>query len=447
MVSRGRHPSTAQSGPWKIAWCHTGDSGGSKRAAFEMVRELTRRGHVIDEYIIRIGEPNLSHWPLQPFVRDSYRYLMPAVGNSLRPHLIHAWVQLCQDFLKMKSFMHTLKGVAADIHVRAYDFVHIDHCSPSYTVLLTTMLKSPTVVYSHEVSGARYEPSAFGGSRSTPARIRWAYEMGCGLAARTWSKFRQHQDLQGLADADIVLTNSCYSKEIMFQRARRLCSVCRYGVDTKSFRPLGMPVESMIVSAGRLVEAKQHHLVIEALSIVPESHRPRLVIATPETLTHQEDPAYVARLIRMAEAAHVALEITRNPSEGELVAIYNKALMLVFVPIMEPFGLVALEAMACGVPVVGVREAGVRESVLHDKSGILVDRDATELACAITFLIEHPETRGRQGREAADYVRKEWTWEQSLDCYECQVAVLLEQRVASSNGRTGKSDVRSIQAR
>jgi len=335
----------------------------------------------------------------------------------------------------MKSFMHTLEGVSADIHARAYDFVHIDHCSPSYTVLLTTMLKSPTVVYSHEVSGARYERSAFGGSHSKPSGIRWAYEMGCDLATSSWSKFRQRQDLLGLADADIVLTNSYYSKEAMFQRARRQCAVCRYGVDTKTFRPLGMPVESMILSAGRLVEAKQHHLVIEALSIVPESHRPRLVIATPEALTHQEDPAYATRVIRMAEAAHVSLEIRRNPSEGELVALYNKALMLVFVPIMEPFGLVALEAMACGVPVVGVREAGVRESVLHDRSGILVDRDATELACAINFLVEHPETRLRQGRQAADYVRKEWTWEQGLDRYERQVAKLLERGgVASTKG-------------
>src|SRR5438093_320770 len=109
--------------------------------------------------------------------------------------------------------------------------------------------------------------------------------------------------------------------------------------------------------------------------------------------------------------------------------------MLVFMLIMELFGLVALEAMACGFPVVGVREAGVRESVLHDRSGILVDRDATELACAINFLVEHPETRRRQGQQAAEYVRKEWTWEQGLDRYERQVAKLLERGgVASPKG-------------
>jgi len=400
-----------------------------------MVRELARRGHVLDEYIIRIGEPNLSHWPLQPFVRNSYRYLLPVGSNSLRPHLIHAWASLCQDLLRMNAFRRSLEGVAADIQARGYDFVHIDHCSPSYTVLLTTLLTSPTVVYSHEVSGARYERSALGGSRSRSSGIRRAYLMGCDLASWSWSKFRQRQDLRGLSYADLILTNSYYSKEALFQRARRASSVCPYGVDTKTFRPLGIPEEPMVLSAGRVVEAKQHHLVIEALAIIPESHRPRLLIATPEALTRQEDHAYAARVVRMAEAAHVSLEIRRNPSEDELVALYNKALMLVFVPIMEPFGLVALEAMACGVPVVGVREAGVRESVLHDRSGILVDRDATELARAITLLVEDPETRRRQGRQAAEYVRNQWTWEQSLDRYERQVAKLLErERIASTKG-------------
>ncbi len=400
-----------------------------------MVRELARRGHTIDEYIIRIGEPNLSHWPLRPFVRESYRYLRPADGNALRPHLVHAWASLCQDFFKIRSFMHTLEGVSADIHARAYDFVHIDHCSPSYTVLLTTMLKCPTLVYSHEVSGARYERSAFRGSHSRPSGIRRAYEMGCDLATNSWSKFRHRLDLRGLADADIVLTNSYFSKEVMFQRARRPCSVCRYGVDTKTFRPLALPVEPMILSAGRLVEAKQHHLVVEALSIVPETHRPRLVIATPETPTHQEDPTYAARVISMAKAANVLLEVRRNPSEGDLVTLYNQALMLVFVPIMEPFGLVALEAMACGVPVVGIREAGVRESVLHDKSGILVDRDATELASAINSLVKDPEARRQRGRQAAEYVRNEWTWEKSLDCYEREVAKLLEREGMADSTR------------
>jgi hypothetical protein len=91
---------------WTIAWCHTGDAGGSKRATFDMVRELSHRGHIIDEYIVRLGEPDLSNWPLRPFVRESYQYLLPRrPGCGLRPHLLETWVDLALNLLKRRSFI------------------------------------------------------------------------------------------------------------------------------------------------------------------------------------------------------------------------------------------------------------------------------------------------------------------------------------------------------
>ncbi|BCA54118.1 glycosyl transferase [Nitrospira sp. KM1] len=408
--------------PWKIAWCHTGDSGGSKRAAYEMVRELAQRGHVIDEYIVRIGEPNLSHWPLGPHVRECFHHLSAQNTTVLRPYVLHAWVTLARDMLNDRSLKERLRSIAVDIESRQYDFVHIDHCSPSYTVLLTTFLKLPTVVYSHEVTGIRYV------QRDTPKQSSelWRlYDRACRLAPGIWSGVRETRDLEGLARAGTVFTNSYYSKEALFQRSRRFSSVCRYGVDTSTFRPLGLTVEPMILSAGRIVDAKQHHLAIDALSRIPQSRRPRMVIATPEAVTHQEDPEYCSTIISLARTAGVEMEILRHPSEEQLVSVYNRALALVFVPIMEPFGLVALEAMACGTPVIGIKEGGVRESVVDGRTGILVDRDPAELALAIDLLVGQRDERDRQGLEASEYVKREWTWKRTIDCYESGIEKLL----------------------
>lgn len=105
--------------------------------------------------------------------------------------------------------------------------------------------------------------------------------------------------------------------------------------------------------------------------------------------------------------------------------MYNRALMLAFVPVMEPFGLVALEAMACGTPVVGIREGGVRESVVDGRTGRLVDRIPDDVAGAIDALVQHDELRERYGAAAADYVRQEWSWSRCIDRYESEVARLL----------------------
>jgi glycosyltransferase involved in cell wall biosynthesis len=66
----------------------------------------------------------------------------------------------------------------------------------------------------------------------------------------------------------------------------------------------------------------------------------------------------------------VDVTVKYRPSQQELVSLYNQAMALVYIFLMEPFGLVALEAMACGTPVIGVRESGIRESVIDGITGI-----------------------------------------------------------------------------
>ena len=68
------------------------------------------------------------------------------------------------------------------------------------------------------------------------------------------------------------------------------------------------------------------------------------------------------------------LKILNLISDEELVLLYNKAKMVVYAPYCEPFGLVPLESMSCGTPVVGVGDGGVKETVINGKTGILTGR-------------------------------------------------------------------------
>src|SRR6185295_17500944 len=77
---------------WQIAWVHNGDMGGSKRFAFEMVRNLTARGHVIDEFIVRSSVSNVDYLSLKPFVRTSSELIMRKTDLSwLRPYLLGSY--------------------------------------------------------------------------------------------------------------------------------------------------------------------------------------------------------------------------------------------------------------------------------------------------------------------------------------------------------------------
>ncbi len=100
--------------------------------------------------------------------------------------------------------------------------------------------------------------------------------------------------------------------------------------------------------------------------------------------------------------------------------------MVVFVPLMEPFGLVALESNACGTPIIGMREGGVRESIVDGETGILVDCDELELAQAITTLADSQEIRERLSQNGIDYIRKHWTWEKSTVLLETSLQMVIK---------------------
>ena len=80
----------------------------------------------------------------------------------------------------------------------------------------------------------------------------------------------------------------------------------------------------------------------------------------------------------------------------------------------ETFGLVYLEAMAHGKPVVAVQGQGVDGIVTHGETGILVKpRDIDTLVEALDFLLSHPEEAKAIGERSRNMVLKNYTWEKN----------------------------------
>ncbi len=196
----------------------------------------------------------------------------------------------------------------------------------------------------------------------------------------------------------------------------RRVTVVPSGVDLSHFTPEG-PAEPRgaqrrrIVAVGRLVERKGFGNVLEALTRLPDTE---VVLAGgPERGALGADPQ-ARRLRALARRLGVAdrVELRGRVARAELPALVRSADVVVCTPWYEPFGIVPLEAMACGVPVVASAVGGLIDTVVDGVTGIHVPpRRPEELAAALRALLDEPEHRRRLGAAGARRARERYGWD------------------------------------
>jgi len=251
---------------WRIAWCHNGVTGGAKRATHAMVRELSRRGHHIDEFVV-CDNVQGDYLPLAEFVDHSYERKCGTLKRTrLRPYILNTYWQLTQYLTRRCRAERMLRDAAGEINGGKYDIVHIDHHPKCYATGLLPYLKGPAVVYSHEVSAVRYrrvnevDVTVNGETRRIGHAVKRCYTWWCELPLKWRERIEEDDEITRIRGRPLTLTNSYFSKETFFHAYRYVPSLCRYGVDVEVFRPLSIGIEQMILSVGRLTVAKQHHL-------------------------------------------------------------------------------------------------------------------------------------------------------------------------------------------
>ena len=157
------------------------------------------------------------------------------------------------------------------------------------------------------------------------------------------------------------------------------------------------------MSVGAICPDKNLHFVIEALALLPKP-RPRLV-----WVGDQVEDDYLYEMVTLACARGVTLDVRPMVDHTELVTLLGSAALMVYAPRLEPLGLAPLEAGACGLPVVAVAEAGVRETVVHNVTGVLTPPRPDAFAAAIAELLDDAGRRAALGAAARDYVAAHWS--------------------------------------
>jgi glycosyltransferase involved in cell wall biosynthesis len=191
-------------------------------------------------------------------------------------------------------------------------------------------------------------------------------------------------------------------------------SVVPCGVNTSVFTPDGPAARRnarpRLLALGRLVERKGVATVIAALARLPEAE---LVVAGgPGRRDLGTSDDY--RLLREAAARHGVADrvvFTGSVAQPDVPALIRSADVVVCVPWYEPFGIVPLEAMACGVPVVASAVGGLTDSVVDQQTGLLVPaRDPAALASALGQLLADPAQRSALGAAGVDRARRRYSW-------------------------------------
>jgi len=206
-----------------------------------------------------------------------------------------------------------------------------------------------------------------------------------------------------------VTTNS----ENLRQSALRLTpdlpiEVIPQGVDRTMFYPTPFrekPQPLIIIGAGRLIPLKGFQYLVEAMrDLPPERFQLRLI----------GKGAYEADLRVMVERLnlHDRVKFLGYHTQGQTADLLREADIFALPSYGDSFANTFLEAMACGVPVIGAAVGGALELITHGENGLLVPpHDAQALTTALKMLESDPDLRLRLREAGLATIERNYSWE------------------------------------
>lgn len=228
--------------------------------------------------------------------------------------------------------------------------------------------------------------------------------------------------------AELVAISSYTARRVRDQLRLDRISVVPLGVDVAEFwpgRPLPVQEEKLLLTVGMLKRRKGLHVTLEAFARVLQKHP----TARYAIIGQQESSPYLEGLQALIDKLGIrqSVQILGEVSEAAKIDWYHRCSAFVahFLSddrAFDGFGLVFLEANACGKPVIGTRDSGAEEPIIHGENGLLVPQnDIAATAAAIDELFSNPAAArglGEGGRRRAEQLNWGNTVRKLLQVYE-----------------------------
>ena len=222
--------------------------------------------------------------------------------------------------------------------------------------------------------------------------------------------------------------NYAVSRHVRDECTRRIGfspSLRPLGIDVSRFRSVRPPLSDdstpVILHPARLLPWKGVHVSVRMMSLLAAQGIPaRLVLTDTGRIADWDGELtnYRAEIVGLIRDLGLDDRVElRAVSYRDMPALYDEADVVVYPTVAaEPYGLVPLEAMSCGRPVVASRCGGIPETIVDGVTGWLVDvDDAAGLAARVAALVTDPDAARRMGEAARRHVCRHFDMQSYLD--------------------------------
>jgi glycosyltransferase involved in cell wall biosynthesis len=311
---------------------------------------------------------------------------------------------------------------------------------PALTELLETFdlvqLVAGTPALAHVARDVR-RPVALQCATMVAVERRSLLRKGRGLTTawrRLMTTLVARMDESGVHHADIVLVENTWMRD----RVARVIGAHRVrfsppGVDTTVFHPNGEHDSAIVLAVGRLDDPRKNiPMLLEAFAIARAqlSADVRLVLAGDRPPGN--DIATLAARLDIADAIDIQLSLSLE----DLAALYRRATVFALSSDEEGLGIVALEAMASGVPAVCTRCGGPETSVIEGETGFLVPiGDVRAFADRLVRLLSDSEMRRHMGEAARAHVELTFSLQRAGESFVRVYEELLDHRARDDDAR------------